>query len=138
MGVDNVAIGQRDDKTMDDGGMECRSDSSGPFFLSDMTTPTMDDDDDDSHLPAGYNFTQVLPNFIAGQPVPAEYDFAGVIEDPNNSDFKKGALQEYACVPAECLINRPSNISPTQASGITIVGLTELQGLVNVGGFEAG
>lgn len=51
MGVDNVAIGQRDDKTMDDGGMECRSDCSEPFFLSDMTTPTMDDDDD-SHLPA--------------------------------------------------------------------------------------
>ncbi|KAK0452492.1 hypothetical protein EV421DRAFT_1731120 [Armillaria borealis] len=98
-------------------------------------------------MSSGYKFTQVLPNFIAGQPVPTEYDFAGVIEDPNNSDFKKycllfktrqGALQEYACVPAECLISRPSNISPTQASGITIVGLTELQGLVNVGGFEAG
>lgn len=32
----------------------------------------------------------MLPNFIAKRPLPAEYDLAGVIEDPNGSSFNKG------------------------------------------------
>lgn len=33
---------------------------------------------------------RALPNFIARRPIPAEYDLAGIIEDPNDSQFTKG------------------------------------------------
>lgn len=36
----------------------------------------------------------------------------------------QGALAQYARVPADALVNRPPNVTPVQAAGLTLTGLT--------------
>lgn len=51
---------------------------------------------------------------------------------------RQGALQQYAKLPASHLVLRPSDITPTEASGIALAGETAWQALFNVGKLEAG
>ncbi|KAK0495808.1 hypothetical protein EDD18DRAFT_1286241 [Armillaria luteobubalina] len=106
--------------------------------------------------PIGYKLMRLLPNFIARRPIPAEYDLAGVIEDPNGSQFTKGdnvfgvihtstsikmregALQQYARIPAVYLNRRPENITFVEAAGITLAAETAWQALFRCAKFEAG
>lgn len=106
--------------------------------------------------PVGYKFMRALPNFIARRPIPAEYDLAGIIEDPNDSQFTKGdsvfgvihtatslkmregALQQYARVPAAYLVRRPENITSIEAAGVTLAAETAWQALFGCAKFEAG
>ena len=39
---------------------------------------------------SGYKMMHLLPNFMAGRPLVVEHDFAGVVEDGNNTEFKAG------------------------------------------------
>jgi NADPH:quinone reductase-like Zn-dependent oxidoreductase len=50
----------------------------------------------------------------------------------------QGALAQYARVPSDHLAIRPPNISPIEASGITLVGQTAYQALIHLGTLEAG
>ncbi|KAK0470504.1 hypothetical protein IW261DRAFT_1516310 [Armillaria novae-zelandiae] len=106
--------------------------------------------------PVGYKLMCLLPNFIARRPAPAEYDLAGIIEDPNDSQFKKGdsvfglihtltslktrqgALQQYARMPAAYLVRRPENITFVEAAGVTLAAETAWQALFLCAKFEAG
>ncbi|KAG5219589.1 Zinc-type alcohol dehydrogenase protein [Salix suchowensis] len=40
--------------------------------------------------PSGYKMMRLLPNFMAGRPLVVEHDFAGVVEDANDTEFKAG------------------------------------------------
>ncbi|KAK0220344.1 hypothetical protein IW262DRAFT_1556237 [Armillaria fumosa] len=110
--------------------------------------------------PIGYKLMRALPNFIARRPIPAEYDLAGIIEDPNDSQFTKGdnvfgviytcddvASDETRCSPAVCwygrvpaayLIQRPENITFIEAAGVTLAAETAWQALFDCAGLEAG
>ncbi|KAK0494655.1 hypothetical protein EDD18DRAFT_1310370 [Armillaria luteobubalina] len=106
--------------------------------------------------PVGYKLMRALPNFIARRPIPAEYDLAGIIEDPNDSQFTKGdnvfgvihtstsikmregALQQYARVPANYLTRRPENITSVEVAGVTLAAATAWQALFRCAKFEAG
>ncbi|EFI28441.1 quinone oxidoreductase [Coprinopsis cinerea okayama7 len=101
--------------------------------------------------PVGYKMMKLAPNFVANRPHVAEYDFAGVIVDENDSNFKKGdevfgwantayqriskqgALAEYVVVPASEIALKPANITPIQASGITLTAITALHSLDQAG-----
>ncbi|KDQ33856.1 hypothetical protein PLEOSDRAFT_1033378 [Pleurotus ostreatus PC15] len=105
--------------------------------------------------PLGWKLMQLAPNFLAKRPLPAEYDFAGVVEKENDTEFelgdsvfgfihvsitlktRQGTLAEYALVPDICVTKRPSNIDPIHASGLTLAGLTAWQSL-NCTHLEAG
>ncbi|RDB24078.1 Zinc-type alcohol dehydrogenase-like protein C16A3.02c [Hypsizygus marmoreus] len=50
----------------------------------------------------------------------------------------QGALAEYVRMPADHLVLRPPNVSPIEASGITLVGQTAYEGLIDFGQLEAG
>ncbi|KAK0470520.1 hypothetical protein IW261DRAFT_1553740 [Armillaria novae-zelandiae] len=108
--------------------------------------------------PVGYKLMRALPNFIARRPIPAEYDLAGIIEDPNDSQFTKGdsvfglihtdsatslktrqgALQQYARMPAAYLVRRPENITSIEAAGVTLAAETAWQALFGCAGLETG
>ncbi|EIM82590.1 NAD-P-binding protein [Stereum hirsutum FP-91666 SS1] len=106
--------------------------------------------------PLFYKLLDLLPNFVHKRPLTAEYDFAGVVANANgstwscgdqifgwitpgqNSKTKEGALCEYIVVPAENITLRPSNITPTQASGISLTGMTAYQAIFQDGKLKAG
>jgi NADPH:quinone reductase-like Zn-dependent oxidoreductase len=58
---------------------------------------------------------------------------------PSELKFKtrQGALAEYIRVPTDYIVLRPSNITPVQAAGITLVAMTSYQGLIHVGKLES-
>lgn len=74
-------------------------------------------------------------------------DFAGIIEDAGNSDFKtgdevfgvvknnmkEGALSEYVTVPASLVWKKPAHISFAQAASIPIVGFAAVTALQKMG-----
>jgi len=74
-------------------------------------------------------------------------DFAGIIEDAGNSDFKPGdevfgvvknnmkdgALAEYVSVPSSLVWKKPEHISFAQAASIPIVGLAAVTALQKMG-----
>jgi NADPH:quinone reductase-like Zn-dependent oxidoreductase len=86
----------------------------------------------------------------------AEHDFAGEVVDPNGSDFKvgeniygmidvshslftrQGSLTSYTFAPAACIVRRPSNVTPVEAAGLTLAGLTAYQALFDLGKLEKG
>jgi NADPH:quinone reductase-like Zn-dependent oxidoreductase len=87
----------------------------------------------------------------------AEHDLAGEVVDPNGSDFKvgdnvfgyippfphslstrQGSLGEYAHVSAKFIVPRPSNVSPVEAAGLAITGLTAYQSLFDIAKLEEG
>jgi NADPH:quinone reductase-like Zn-dependent oxidoreductase len=53
-------------------------------------------------------------------------------------ETRQGALAEYICVPADYFVIRPSNITPVQAAGINLAGLTSYQALIHIGKLETG
>lgn len=104
--------------------------------------------------PVGYQLMQLLPNSFLKRI--AEADFAGEVIDPNGAEFKagdnvfgfidvthsfstrQGSLASYAFVPAANIVHRPSNISPVEASGLTLVSLTAYQCLFDIAKLEPG
>lgn len=86
----------------------------------------------------------------------AESDLAGEVIDPNGSEFvagdqvfrfidvehtfktRQGSLTLYAFVPANNLVLRPANVSPVEASGLTLAGLTAYQGVHDFAKLEPG
>jgi NADPH:quinone reductase-like Zn-dependent oxidoreductase len=106
--------------------------------------------------PVGYKFFRVLPNFLAGRPRVAEYDLSGIIVDSNGTNFKngdnvfgwvpsyllkktnRGALCEYSKLSSEWLVKRPPNISPIEAAGVALVGLTAYSAIVHYLDLQAG
>ncbi|KDQ33589.1 hypothetical protein PLEOSDRAFT_1099549 [Pleurotus ostreatus PC15] len=106
--------------------------------------------------PVGYKMMRLLPNFMAGRPLVVEHDFAGVVEDGNDTEFKagdpvfgfihvfdnqksrQGSLSEYAVVPAAAVALRPPTIDVSNAAGIALAGLTAYQALFKDAGLEPG
>ncbi|KAF8162897.1 hypothetical protein B0H34DRAFT_299328 [Crassisporium funariophilum] len=92
--------------------------------------------------PVGWKFFKILPNFIAARPRVAEFDLSGVVVDANGTRFSngdhvygwiptsqlltsnQGALAEYTRVHEDCIVNRPPNVTPIEASGLTLAGMT--------------
>jgi NADPH:quinone reductase-like Zn-dependent oxidoreductase len=88
-----------------------------------------------------------VPDFIAGRPHIAEHELAGTIIDANGTQFtvgdsvfgiippqltlksRQGALAQYIAVPSTLLISRPQSITPVEAAGLAVAGLTAYQGL---------
>ncbi|KAH9919581.1 hypothetical protein B0H21DRAFT_702118 [Amylocystis lapponica] len=94
-----------------------------------------------------------LPGFLGKRPYVAAHDLAGTVVDANGTEFnngddvfglilpilsKHGSLAEYAVVRASSLIPRPVNVTPTQAAGLAVAGLTAYQALFDIGGLEEG
>lgn len=55
-----------------------------------------------------------------------------------NLKTREGALSEYTVVPADYITTRPPNLTPTQAAGISLAGMTGYQALFQVAKLEAG
>ncbi|KDR81831.1 hypothetical protein GALMADRAFT_276498 [Galerina marginata CBS 339.88] len=105
--------------------------------------------------PIAFKLMRFLPNFIAKRPLVAEHDFSGVVVNANGTRFSKGdnvfgwipmdvqmkthqgALAEYAKVPADHIVIRPPNVTPTQAAGITLTAMTAYQALETGAKIEA-
>ncbi|KAF8189858.1 hypothetical protein K438DRAFT_1832203 [Mycena galopus ATCC 62051] len=100
--------------------------------------------------PAGYKLMTLAPNFLIRRPHLAENDVAGVVVDPNGSEFsagdrvfgspsmKLGTLAEYVVLPSSCLALVPPNISSIEAAGLGVVIATAYQGLVEKLKIESG
>ncbi|PSS37418.1 hypothetical protein PHLCEN_2v722 [Hermanssonia centrifuga] len=106
--------------------------------------------------PVGYKVMGFLPNFIARRPHVAEHDFTGIIANANGTELengqavygfvpvqlklktKQGSLAQYLRVPASHCVPRPSTLTPTQAAGLTLSGLTAYQALFNIAKLEPG
>ncbi|KAF9477349.1 NAD(P)-binding protein [Pholiota conissans] len=105
--------------------------------------------------PAAWKLMLALPNFLDKRPHVAEFDLAGIIVDGNDTVFNKGdkvfgwipggvqrrsregALSQYARVLASDLVERPTNTTPVEAAGITLVGLTAYQAIYHIAKVEA-
>ena len=103
----------------------------------------------------GFKLMRRAPNSLFKRV--AEYDFAGEVVDVNGNpgfeigdqvfgsipvagSFKngQGALAQYAYAPTKTTIHRPEAISPNEASGIAVVGITAYAAVYQVGKLEAG
>ncbi|KAJ7336303.1 hypothetical protein DFH08DRAFT_878378 [Mycena albidolilacea] len=90
--------------------------------------------------PVGYKLMGAVPNFLARRPHVAEGDVAGLIVDPNGSEFnagdrvfgtlRHGSMAEYVVAPSSCLALIPANVSSVEAAGLGVVVATAYQGLV--------
>ncbi|KAH9920420.1 chaperonin 10-like protein [Amylocystis lapponica] len=105
--------------------------------------------------PVDYKIMKHFPGILGKRPYVAAHDLAGTVVDANGTEFndgdgvfglilptavlsKHGSLAEYAVVRASSLIPRPANVTPTQAAGLAMAGLTAYQSLFDVGGLEEG
>ncbi|EIW64611.1 NAD-P-binding protein [Trametes versicolor FP-101664 SS1] len=106
--------------------------------------------------PAGYKMMGILPGVVLRRAGAVEYDLAGVIVDANGSEFAEGdevygwitvqsnmsggpgALTQYTRLPAGNLVLRSKNVTPTQAAGFSLAGLTAYQSLIGAAKLEAG
>ncbi|KAI0735098.1 NAD-P-binding protein [Earliella scabrosa] len=106
--------------------------------------------------PVGYKMLGHLPSFILKRIQAYEFDLAGVVVDPNGTDFKEGdeifgtnpvprvlstghgALAQYTPVLASQAALRPKNVTPSQASGFGIAPLTAYQALFDIAQLEEG
>ncbi|KAJ7917231.1 hypothetical protein B0H13DRAFT_1995714 [Mycena leptocephala] len=91
-----------------------------------------------------YKMMAGLPNFAAGRPHVVERDLAGVIVNPNGTEFvvgdkvfgtttsKIGTMAEYVVMPSSSLVLQPPNVTPVEAAGLGIVVLTAHQALKNL------
>ncbi|KAJ7077884.1 hypothetical protein B0H15DRAFT_861309 [Mycena belliarum] len=95
--------------------------------------------------PVGYKLMRTLPDFLDGRPHIAELDMAGVVVDPNGSEFgvgdkvfggtpdvKRGTLAEYVVFPSSALALTPPNVSAVEAAGLAVVNLTAYQTLMTL------
>lgn len=55
-----------------------------------------------------------------------------------NLSTGQGALSQYTRLPAVNVVLRPKNVTPTEASGFTVAGLTAYQALFDLAKLEAG
>ncbi|KAJ7053958.1 NAD(P)-binding protein [Mycena amicta] len=91
--------------------------------------------------PVGYKLLRFLPHFILGRHA-MEQDLAGLVADPNGSEFKVGdrvfgispspkigTLAEYALIPADHLALIPPTTSAVEAAGLAAVMVTAGQAL---------
>ncbi|KAJ7664257.1 NAD-P-binding protein [Mycena rosella] len=89
--------------------------------------------------PFCYKMMAGLPNFATGRPHVAERDLAGVVVDPNGTEFAAGdavfgttalatlgALAEYVVLASSSLVLRPPNVMPVEAAGLGIA-ITDLK-----------
>ncbi|KAH9915045.1 NAD-P-binding protein [Epithele typhae] len=106
--------------------------------------------------PVGYKVLDFLPGFLLRRIQAHEFDLAGVVVDGNGTDFKPGdeifgsnpvpvtvssgwgSLAQYARVQAGRAVLRPACLTPVQAAGIPIAGLTAYQALQNIGALKPG
>ncbi|KAJ7801905.1 hypothetical protein B0H14DRAFT_2894309 [Mycena olivaceomarginata] len=101
--------------------------------------------------PVDYKLLRSLPSFIARRPHVVGMEFAGLVVDPNGSEFsagdkvfghstwpRVGVLAQYAVLPTSALAIRPSSVSTVEAAGIAIVTMTAYQALVKYHRIEAG
>jgi len=104
--------------------------------------------------PVGWKLMKMLPNFIARRPYIAEQDLSGVIVNSNGTRFKngdevfgwipaplsiktgQGALAQFVRLPADHLVIRPHNVTPVQAAGLSLAGLTAYQALHEIAEIE--
>ncbi|TFY53735.1 hypothetical protein EVJ58_g9286 [Rhodofomes roseus] len=104
--------------------------------------------------PVAYKLMKTAPNFIAKRPYVPEHDVAGIIVDANGTGFKEGdqvfgwspvaipfkagtgVLAQYARIKAEELVPLPANVTPVQASGVTLVAMTAYRALFDLGGLQ--
>ncbi|KAI0063404.1 NAD(P)-binding protein [Artomyces pyxidatus] len=101
-------------------------------------------------LNPAYKLMKLLPNFMAGRPLTAEFDIAGTIVDGNGAEWSagdavfginmsgSGALAEYVSMPGDCLIRRPPNMTAVEASGIACCALTAYFSLFEVAKLKEG
>lgn len=107
-----------------------------------------------NHGPSWFKLMKWLPNSFIKRI--SESDLAGEVVDPNGSEFqigdqvfgfidvghafktRQGSMTSYAFVPANNLVHRPSNISPVEAAGLTLAGLTAYQGIFDFSQLEPG
>ena len=52
--------------------------------------------------------------------------------------IRQGALAQYARIPSDYLVTRPSNVSPIEACGIPLAAQTAYQALIDIGQLEPG
>ncbi|KAI9063119.1 NAD-P-binding protein [Trametes sanguinea] len=106
--------------------------------------------------PVGYKTMGLVPGFLLRRIQAAEYDLAGVVVDGNSTGLKEGdqvfgwipvplslssgqgALQQYARLPAANLVIRPPTVTPTQAAGFCVAGLTAYQALEGIAHIKEG
>ncbi|KAI0063402.1 NAD(P)-binding protein [Artomyces pyxidatus] len=98
--------------------------------------------------PIGYKLMKLLPNSVAGRPLTAEQDLAGVIVNGNGTKWSdgdavmcfnpKGALAEYIAVPAAQCGRRPANITPVEAAGVPVCALTAHKALFEAAHLQEG
>ncbi|KAI1797933.1 NAD(P)-binding protein [Ganoderma leucocontextum] len=106
--------------------------------------------------PVGYKSMEWVPGFVARRSKAHEFDLTGVVVDANHTEFKEGdeimgvipvttvylngygALAQYTRVSASRAVLRPKNVTPTQASGFPIAGLTAYQALFHLAKLEEG
>lgn len=97
--------------------------------------------------PVGYKMMPVLPSLMRKFPSVPEYDLAGTVVASNSSSFKPGdevfgiipadlnfktghgALAQYTIVKEINLAHKPKTLSWEEASGMTLTGVTALEGL---------
>ncbi|KAI0724610.1 NAD(P)-binding protein [Cerioporus squamosus] len=106
--------------------------------------------------PVGYKILGLLPGFVLKRANAYEFDYAGIVVDANGTEFKNGdeivgtvplaraitsgwgALAQYTKALASEAVPRPKNVTPTQAAGFGIAGLTAYQALTDIAKLEAG
>ena len=65
-----------------------------------------------------------------------ELNFNNILPSELQCKTSQGALAEYIRAPTDYFVLRPSNISPIEAAGITLAGLTSYQALIHIGKLE--
>ncbi|KAJ6493701.1 hypothetical protein C8R47DRAFT_1119437 [Mycena vitilis] len=100
--------------------------------------------------PIDYKFLRSIPSFLLGRPHVIAMELAGIVTDPNGSEFqagdkvfgasptpKVGTLAQYAVLPSSSLAIRP-DVSAVEAAGLTIVNATAYQAVVETLHVESG
>lgn len=98
-----------------------------------------------------HKLLRTVPSFLAGRPHVIAMDVAGIIVDPNGSEFsagdkvfgassspKVGTLAQYVVLQSSSLTTRPPTISAVEAAGLAIVTSTAYQALVTNFHIESG
>jgi NADPH:quinone reductase-like Zn-dependent oxidoreductase len=91
------------------------------------------------------NGTEFLPGdqvfgFISTGAYMTHFQFTSVTSNTLELSLatRQGALAQYARVHSDYLVARPSNVSPVEASGITLAAQTAYQALIDIGQIEPG
>ncbi|KAG8953979.1 hypothetical protein FRC04_000963 [Tulasnella sp. 424] len=107
--------------------------------------------------PAGYKLMGLLPNWLQKRPLTAEFDFAGVIVKQRGTAYSvgdpvfglipaegsypnrgQGALAQYIAIEAKQLAKKPDSVTWDEAAGISLVGRTAIDALVDMAQVKAG